>query len=452
MLASERRANEHIERRRSAIRRARPQAGDTWMRWDVINALLDVARGKKFLEIGVQAGVCGARVRATEKWGVDPEARAGASNGYARFFHCGSDEFFAELDPAERFDVVMVDGLHHAEQVERDTLNALRHLAPGGAIVLHDCNPLTEIAQRVPRATGVWNGDCWKAMARLRARGDVDAFTINTDHGVGVVRPRRVVEPLRDLPAVLEYAHLEADRDRLVGLVEPTRWLQRFGEPFSIGRVALVSAIFGGRDFARPVPPGLGIDAAVLFTDCIRPEDAHGWRVIQVESPADPRMEARRIKTLALELVDADVVLWVDGRIRLTGESVRPLLEQALAGADIAGFPHPWRRCAYAEAKECGVLGLAPVADLEAQAEVYRAEGLPPAAGLWNTMVLARRNTPAMVELGRAWWDELQRHTVRDQVSLPYLLWRDGIHCGRLGADVYREGSSMYFDRGSHAS
>ncbi len=344
----------------------------------------------------------------------------------------------------------MVDGLHHADQVERDTLNALRHLAPGGAIVLHDCNPLTEIAQRVPRATGVWNGDCWKAMARLRARGDVDAFTINTDHGVGVVRPRKVVEPIT-VPADLDYSHLEADRDRLVGLVEPARWLVRFGEPFSIGRVVLLSAVFGGRDIPHAVPAGTGITEAVLFTDCVKPEDAPGWRVIRIGEQEDPRKTARRIKTLALELVDADVVLWVDGRIRLTGLPVRPLLEQVLIGTDIAGFPHPWRQCAYAEAQQCGTLGLAPVADLEAQADTYRAEGLPPQAGLWNTMVLVRRNTPAMVELGRAWWDEIQRHTVRDQVSLPYLLWRDGIQPGKLGRDVYHVGSSEHFERGDHA-
>jgi SAM-dependent methyltransferase len=422
------------------------------MRWDVINALLDAANGRKFLEIGVQAGVCGARVRADEKWGVDPEARAGASTGYARFFASGSDEFFAQLPADELFDVVMVDGLHHADQVERDTLNALRHLAPGGAIVLHDCNPLTEIAQRVPRATGVWNGDCWKAMARLRARGDVDAFTINADHGVGVVRKARTVAPLTGLPEVLTWADLEADRARLVGLVEPARWLDRLGPPYSFGRLVVVSAIFGGRDAPLPIPAGLDITEAVLFTDCVSPKDAPGWRVVTCDKAADPRLAARRVKTLALELVDSEVLLWIDGRIRLTGVPLRRLVTEALEEAELAGFPHPWRRCAYAEALECGTLGLAPVDALADQAAAYRDEGLPENAGLWNTMVLARRNTPAMRELGRCWWEEIQRHTVRDQVSLPYLLWRDGIRPGELGPDVYREGSSPYFDRGRHAT
>jgi hypothetical protein len=65
-------------------------------------------------------------------------------------------------------------------------------------------------------------------------------------------------------------------------------------------------------------------------------------------------------------------------------------------------------------------------------------------------MVLARRNTPAIRELGRAWWEEISRHTVRDQVSLPFILWKLGIQCGRLGDDVYRAGSSRHFHRGRH--
>jgi hypothetical protein len=159
---------------------------------------------------------------------------------------------------------------------------------------------------------------------------------------------------------------------------------------------------------------------------------------------------ARRVKTLALEYVDADVVLWIDGRIEVTGVPLRPWLRKAFEGADIAGFPHPWRDCAYEEARECVDLGRADAALMQAQVDEYRAAGLPEHVGLWNTMVLARRRTDAMIELGRAWWDEITRHTPRDQVSLPYLLWKRGINCAKLGTDVYRNGATPYFRRGRH--
>jgi hypothetical protein len=417
------------------------------MRWDVLNELLDGTTERRFLEIGVQHGQCGKAVRAAEKWGVDPEPLGGAERGYARFHRGSSDSFFARLGAEQFFDVVFVDGLHEAEQVYRDVENALAHLAPGGFVVMHDCNPLTEIAQRVPRASRLWNGDCWKAMVRLRQRADLDAFTINTDHGIGVVRKAPNPAPLEGVPADLGYAHLAADRERLLGLVPADRWVERLGGRFALGRVVVLTAIFGQRD--NPIPaPSHDVDEYLMFTDGA---GAPGWRVLPMPTGDVPRASARRVKTLALDLVeDADVVVWIDGRIHPSAIPLRPLLRRALRTTDIAGFPHPWRSCAYAEARACAELGVAPASALEAQADSYRDEGLPEGRGLWNTMVLARRRTPAMVELGRAWWDEIQRHTLRDQVSFPYLVWKHGLEVGRLGKDVYRAGANPHFGRGQH--
>jgi hypothetical protein len=184
-----------------------------------------------------------------------------------------------------------------------------------------------------------------------------------------------------------------------------------------------------------------------MFTDRVA---APGWRVIKVKA-ANPRLEARRIKTLALELVEADTVLWVDGRIVVRDRPIRYLLEEALANAEIAAYPHPWRDCAYSEAEECARLKRAPADALSRQTAAYREAGLPAHWGLRNTMVLARRNTPAMREFGRAWWQEIETHTVRDQVSLPYLLWRSGLQCPTMGYDLYAAHGKAHFVRGTHA-
>ncbi len=214
------------------------------------------------------------------------------------------------------------------------------------------------------------------------------------------------------------------------------------------GRLVVVSAIFGGRDSARPIPAGLDVDEFVMFTDSFR--EAAGWRLATFDKVPDPRVAARRVKTLALEMVEADTVVWIDGRIELTGEPLRPMLAAALEGVDIAGFPHPWRRCAYAEGQECARLGLAAQSAMDKQLTAYQFAGMPRDVGLWNTMVLARRNTPAMRALGRDWLEEIENHTLRDQVSLPFLLWDGKVDCGLLGTDVYRKGNSAHFVRGWH--
>jgi hypothetical protein len=418
------------------------------MRWDVINELLGITPERWFLEIGVQRGVCGSHVRADVKAGVDPAPHPTAGRHYSALYKMTSDRFFETLDPATRFDVVLVDGLHHADQVERDVDNALKHLSEDGFIVMHDCGPATEPAQRVPRETGVWNGDCWKAMVALRRRRDVEAFTIDADEGIGIVRKRPNPDPLRAVPRELTYADLAANRKRWLGLVSPDLWRERIGPPLGIGSVTVVTAIFGGRDEPIPAPASSDVDRWVMFTDGA---EVPGWEIRRVDSEGDPRRAARRIKALALEHVEGDIVVWIDGRITASGLPIRQVLREALRSADIAGFPHPWRDCTYLEARDCAELGRAPAPDLEAQTAAYRAEGYPERGGLWNTMVLARRRSDAMVELGRAWWAELERHTLRDQVSLPVVLWRAGITPGRLGPDVYRLGSSDLWSRGWHA-
>ena len=419
------------------------------MRWNVINELLSVTKRRRFLEIGVQRGICaGHVVEASEKWGVDPHPMSGARRHYGALHKTTSDAFFAKLPPTELFDVIMVDGLHHAEQVLRDVENSLKHLAPGGYIVMHDCNPVSEIAQRVPRAVGVWNGDCWKAMVELRKRADLICFTVDSDHGVGVVRRGVNPEPLTGVPEMkaLSYTALERNRSTFVGLTPASRWEERLGSPFEIGRVVVVSAIFGARDQAVRLPT-LDVDDCILFTDN---EKAPDWTVIRQDAPTNPRLHARRLKTLALDYVDADVVVWIDGRITPLGTPIRPMLRRALRTAAVASYPHPWRTCVYEEARECALLGLAPKGDLEAQTEAYAAAGFPRGAGLWNTMVVARRRTDATVELGRNWWAEIEKHSVRDQVSFPYVLWQAGMKCNPLGHDVYAQGSSLQFSRGYH--
>jgi len=52
-----------------------------------------------------------------------------------------SDNFFEQLAPDVRFDLVFVDGDHRALSAARDITNALHHLQPAGVIVCHDILP-----------------------------------------------------------------------------------------------------------------------------------------------------------------------------------------------------------------------------------------------------------------------------------------------------------------------
>lgn len=167
-------------------------------RFDIINFLLaSFDRQTTYLEIGVRNPADNfEKIKASTKYSVDPgiEFKANPVD-----FKVTSDVFFEGLrkgtflQPTTLFDVIFIDGLHLAEQVDRDIENALQFLKEDGFVVLHDCNPLTEWHAReehnytISPAGQQWNGTTWKGFLKARYRKDVSSCCIDTDWGVGII-------------------------------------------------------------------------------------------------------------------------------------------------------------------------------------------------------------------------------------------------------------------------
>ena len=191
-------------------------------RWDIINERLSRFDPSRFLEIGVRHGRVGKRVDATEKLGVDPQPGAFAAQHYTHLFHQTSDEFFKDRKLPLNVHVVLIDGLHHADQVMRDVQNSLFHLHPQGTIILHDCKPQDEASQIVPQRQFHWNGDCWKVIVTLRAtRSDLSVYTLDTDEGLGIVTRAVGDRALIPDPGELTWEKLVENRETWLGLVQP---------------------------------------------------------------------------------------------------------------------------------------------------------------------------------------------------------------------------------------
>jgi len=180
-------------------------------RTELINHLLFVRHGTRYLEIGVRAEEENfAHVRSPRKVGVDIAP--------VSTFHGTSDEFFSANK--DTFDVIFIDGLHTEEQASKDIANAYRCLAPGGAIVLHDCMPPDAWHQRAPDAAEDgenWNGTVWKAALREFNRTKHRCVVVAVDWGCGVIdTSQKQLPACRELPAHLEY---EQDYVRLLDYV-----------------------------------------------------------------------------------------------------------------------------------------------------------------------------------------------------------------------------------------
>jgi hypothetical protein len=51
---------------------------------------------------------------------------------------------------------------------------------------------------------------------------------------------------------------------------------------------------------------------------------------------------------------------------------------------------------------------------------------MPAEFGLWGCGIMIRKtNHPNVQQIETAWWDEINSTTPRDQLSLPYILWKN---------------------------
>lgn len=182
----------------------------------IINKYIKENNYTCYLEIGVWNGENFRNVNIEEKYSVDPDPKTKPTHRMT------SDQFFKTN--IKKFDIIFVDGLHHANQVYRDILNGLEVLKPNGVILCHDMNPTTEEMQIVPRQTNVWTGDCWKSFVRLRSenKGDLEMFVIDTDFGIGVIRKTKTVNEEKRLDLngqTLNYQNLENNRKEWLNLI-----------------------------------------------------------------------------------------------------------------------------------------------------------------------------------------------------------------------------------------
>jgi hypothetical protein len=191
-------------------------------RTELINKLIQKYNYRRYLEIGVDSGWCFHQIECFHKDGVDPGSDGQPQGTFKTqiSYPVTSDEFFSTYAPSlERYDIILIDGLHHSEQVDRDIQNSLKFLNEGGTVVLHDCNPPNRDSQIVPRIQGYWNGDVWKSIVKFRDNSEMGCIVINEDTGLGIINSKLPQGPSFEFPAELTYEWLEENRSKALHLV-----------------------------------------------------------------------------------------------------------------------------------------------------------------------------------------------------------------------------------------
>ena len=234
-----------VRERRNQPRRLLPHAAPTNGRASSrrVNRLVAELGASRYLEVGVHKGLTLETVTARERTAVEPAPMFDTGHLPAGVqVYCGtSDDFFASIGPEVTFDLVFVDGLHVYEQAYRDVINAFRHLAPAGLVLVDDVVPDDEVSAMRDRHESArrraelglagqgWNGDVFVVLAVLRDHHPELSFRVIVGPGneqavVWLTDPAHRPCPVSEevVGVVPWFALRRCVRDRGAGVV-PTR-------------------------------------------------------------------------------------------------------------------------------------------------------------------------------------------------------------------------------------
>ncbi len=165
----------------------------------------------------------------------------------------------------------------------------------------------------------------------------------------------------------------------------------------------------------------------ILITDRTYEND-NGWHVIAVDIELDnPRYTAKFFKVFPhLFLSVYDISLWIDSNMYVCRQHFNPEEVIGKSNENFCLFLHNKRSTVAQEVFECILKGKDDVGILMRQFAFYIKAGFP-----WRDeplrlgrYLLRRHNEKDVIELMELWWTMISTFSIRDQISLPYCIWK----------------------------
>lgn len=203
-----------------------------------------------------------------------------------------------------------------------------------------------------------------------------------------------------------------------------------------MAKIVVYTAIFGSvKDRLRPPEnwpedPDLRL---VCFTDQQkRLGKIKGWELRKpLYKQPNARRTARQHKILAHELFPtAEWTMWIDGC--LTPKVSPQEIVDNHSSKLISTFKHQERTCVYQELQACLRLKKDAPELMRQQIKQYKNRGYPPYNGLAETTAMLRKNHPTVAKVNNAWWEEINKGSLRDQLSFDYVMWKLKLNYGHL--------------------
>ena len=222
--------------------------------------------------------------------------------------------------------------------------------------------------------------------------------------------------------------------------VNPQRYFQK-------NRIAIYSAVFG--DYDNILEPYIVPDNCdfYFFSDKEINHENSIWRKGILPDAINDLSNAEKNRYIKMHphliFPEYKYSIYVDGNVQIITDLTEYV--NKMGGIGIATHIHNNRSCVFDELKAIVKSGKETRENVERHRNYLLKSGMPYNYGLLQCSVIVREhNNPMCISVMEAWWEEYLNYSKRDQISLPHVLFREGIkvqEVGVLGNNVYRNPS-----------
>lgn len=193
-------------------------------------------------------------------------------------------------------------------------------------------------------------------------------------------------------------------------------------------KIVIYTGIFGHYDILLPpLYRDEGVDY-ICYTDD-KNLTSSDWEIRYVECEQEnTALEVRKYKCLPHRfLPDYDISVWIDANIQIQS-SILGYIEENMRSTGMLFFSHYERNCIYEEGAINILLHKENTAKIIEQMYEYNKEKYPEHNGLYcGNFIVREHNRQGIAAIMEDWYAELLKHSLRDQLSLPYVLWKHKI-------------------------
>lgn len=203
-------------------------------------------------------------------------------------------------------------------------------------------------------------------------------------------------------------------------------------------RIAVYTCITGGYDgLLEPLIKPENVDYYVVTDMEIKPDSK--WKKIDINNYSqlaeyDNTRKARYVKTHPHIFFEGyEFSIWVDSNFRIISDLTK-FIKNIGENVPFASHWHPYRNSIYDELEACVLRNKDNKELMEEQIFQYKQEGMPDNFGLIETNFIVRKHMNfKCIELMENWWNNILKWSKRDQLSLPYVIWKSGYTMHDLG-------------------